>query len=334
MSGYVYKSGQQTSYGANSSGGYVYGGAGASSSNSTESTALNAAQGVVSRPSGSLQVANSVSVSAHSTELVRSAIHEGALCPAEDLEMLKQVKEVAKNAFKDVQKNREQINRIVEDFNGTVPPLLQKIMAEAGTLLLAQDLEEKTVGRLNFIMEYAPKVFSLANQTARQQIEVVKLSREGALTEYQGVIDLVFHARFKEVDLLAKRLEVLQGQENHQLKIFTALQELKMREETQRFDQMIKIAGMQETEREGAFQRVMIERKQVHSEKIDFKKLDLDKYKIEVEKDIAEYQSDNLKEVEMHRTNQNAQVEMQRIDADSRARMAEAAASASKCSIM
>jgi len=46
---------------------------------------------------------------------------------------------------------------------------------------------------------------------------------------------------------------------------------------------------MQESKREGAFQRVMTERKQAHSEEIDFKKLDLDKYKIEGEKDVAEY---------------------------------------------
>jgi hypothetical protein len=308
-----------------------------------------------------------LSLPTHGQNLVKDAIKDGALSAKGDKEMLQKVQKIVSATVDAVIGGRERIEASITRFKKESDELNEELSSYAKKLMSrlssGQSVDTAEADNLKFMVQTAQHVAGRFFETAQQLMELQKMQSAGLLTDYQGAIDLVFYARTKELDLLKTRLEILQKQEDHELKIMIALQDQQLKEESQRFDQIMSVAKFVSEEEKMRFEKGMELRKHDHQKETDLLGLALQEKKmgfehqrgmktldIEDKKNELEYRRSleqmksqqtveilkqkNHKQIETHRISSDKETKLQEIDANARVETVKAIAGRVMCLMM
>lgn len=291
-------------------------------------------------------------VHSHGAEMVNAARDGGALDPKGDQELLARVKKIADASINQIIENRRKIDAAIETFIKESDKINGKFANMANHLMddLSRNIEvtQARASNVSFAETVAKQVANRFAETARQLIDLQKLNHEGKLGDCKGVVDLLFYARMKEIELLNSRLDLLQKQENHELQMMIALQNEQLKVEAQRFDQMLQVSNFLSKEDQRYFENSLNSRKQKHEEEVDLlklvqedKKMDLENErenkKIDNEFTIDQLKEKNKKEIEAYRIKSDQKMKLAEISSNERCKVVETLANIAKpsvCSVM
>ncbi|MBS4167419.1 hypothetical protein [Parachlamydia sp. AcF125] len=125
--------------------------------------------------------------------------------------------------------------------------------------------------KARLMVEFYATALGAMKSTSESAIDLA--SQGGGIVHQQilGTIDATFQARTKQVALFAQNLEVFQKQEQHDLELILQVQNAKLKEQAQLFQQLKEIIHLLEQEKEGNARREMEERKAKLEEEIQLR---------------------------------------------------------------
>lgn len=269
--------------------------------------------------------------------LIARELEEGALSLEKDQASLKMVNDIAMASIQQIVEMRQSIDTAIKKYIEQTYKFLDEYTELS--LKLAKDVvagrhtEQAQADNAMYLHNLAEQVSHRYYEAAKQLMELSNLNNEGKLNDYKGVVELVFLARFKEIELFSKRLELLREHDDHKLKIMTALHNQELKAEAQLFDQYMKKAKFDSSEEQRKFENSLADREQKRKEEKDLQEMALAEIKMDKEFRLETLKAENRKEVEIHATESNAKVERARISSQERVAYAQAAASRSGCII-
>jgi len=276
-------------------------------------------------------------VQSHGSQMIAQAKDGGLLDTRQDQEMLKRVQALVQTTIHQVVENRAKIDRSIEVFIVKSNEINEKFFRIATGFMddISRDhnVTQARASNVQFAEELAKQTCNRFYESAKQLMELQKINNEGKLGEYKGVIDLVFYARIKEIELLDKRLELLQKQENHELQIMVALQNQELKAEAQRFDQWMQASKFLSSEDQRLFENGLKERQQRHEQEVDLLKLSLEDKKIDQEDRRENKKIDNEFEIDTLKEKNKAAIDKHRIEADKEIKLAEISSN-ERCAII
>ncbi len=270
--------------------------------------------------------------------LIARELEEGALSLGRDEESLKMINRIAMASIDQMIEMHKEIDDAIRTFIEDTKKHNRQFSQVA--LKLSMDIvegkcpEQRQADNVIFVGELAKQVGDRHFEAAKQLMELRKLSHEGKLTDLTGVIELIFVAKFKEIELLSKRAEILRSQDDHKLKVMVALHNQELKAEAQLFDQYMQKAKFDSAEDQRQFENSLATREQTRKEEKDLQEMAMAEVRLNKEFDLETLKAENRKEIEMYATTSNEKIEKARISSQERVAYAQVAASRTRCIIL
>lgn len=256
-----------------------------------------------------------------SQSYVVSAMQDGALSTKQDREMNATITRLMKSAVDAAIDSVEEIRVAVKTFEEMSKTFNQKYTTVA--LKLADKLVEggdlgTLVERTNTLEQIAKQVGDRYYTTLHQSLTIRKLASEHRLGEYKGVVDLVFHARVQELNLLTQRLGVLHKQEDHNLQLMVAIQNQQLKFEEAKLDMALKKAKFESSEDQRKCDNEIASREQSRKENKDILDQQLKDAERKDKKELEKLRAENDKAIEDYRIKSEKEVQSEKIQSEER----------------
>lgn len=154
-------------------------------------------------------------------------------------------------------------NKEVNQLGDRLAKTLESFVKESQTICtslreLGQKLDlevqkpELTSERLSLVwnlFEAAKTMMEFIHSSSLQCLALEKKGSEVSFKRFAGPLQLALYARKLEIDFMKERLEILIGQQDHEWAIAMKLHAFKMKEEAQKYDQLLQIEELKREER-------------------------------------------------------------------------------------
>ena len=288
------------------------------------------------------------SASQESTAMIQQELKGGALSVKENKEMFLATKEATEGLAAELIVGMKQGSVMMKQFIVSVQKANDKYADFTFQLMervsRTGELTQQDVGISQFFGDCADGIRKRYEQSMRLQIELNGLQIRGQAENCKQVVDTIAHAQMKRLDVLSSQIDLLHKQDKHELSMAMKEQEMVLDREKAEMEKMIAI-----TKNEAELSRQRAEElrtSEEHQQKLEHNS-ERHKHEMKMEESeskrkdrIADYAHEEAIEstaaterTARHQSDNQKDVEEARIAADERARAAEAAASASKCSI-
>lgn len=190
---------------------------------------------------------------------MQSTYYQNSLSIEQDSEFKTMVEGVIRQSFGELIQSRVRIENSLEEFriksseaNARFDTYVSQI---AEDLLAGKVVDSARVKNARFIQKMTKDIKDRYFETSKQLQELEEMNRNGKFGDYTGAIDLIFKMRISQLDLVRSKIEILQTQENHELKILITLHNQRLRDQAQKIDYMLRVAKFNAEEKERAFRR-------------------------------------------------------------------------------
>ena len=112
-----------------------------------------------------------------------------------------------------------------------------------------QGYQEKKKSLLRMI-PLTRRLIELTKKSALQVLKFQSITFNQGFEGFEEILSVIAFARMKEIEVLNEQIQILNSQENHELQMIVDIYSLKLEEETQKFDQLLKICLVLEEEKE------------------------------------------------------------------------------------
>lgn len=186
--------------------------------------------------------------------------------------------ENVKIAFEQI---RESTNKLIKNSNEWMEMLDKAYKNVVGCFLQDLPFDREKLERLGMLVEFTRQLI----KTQAENSDMIRSAAAVDLAQYIGKteaeINVIREGLHAEIKVVQFALEVIYENENHQITLETAKQEImkKMTDQSHAQDQAIQERVAREEQEE--FQRVQQRKQQKHAQALDLKRLDLDEIKEE-----------------------------------------------------
>jgi len=273
--------------------------------------------------------------------LMKRSIASGTLSKSEDA-LLMEVKKVLSSTGTEIIAARKKIDESIQNFY-IMSNKFNTVCSEGAmkiALLLTQSDSDNSINigelykRCETLGSIAKLISARYFETSTQMMDLQKLNSEGKLGDFKGVINLLFFARIKELELLGKKMKVLYTQEDHEVKVMTLIQNERLKRESQLFDQYLKVVKFEKKEAQRQVDNRIKTRKAEHDREVDFSKLGIEKDKIRINESIDKQKLADKKFIDKLRINAEEKVKLANISTNERIEWGNRVVELSKCSVM
>lgn len=247
------------------------------------------------------------------------------------------INRIAEASIDQIIQMRQRIDKCIEAFMFQTERFNEKYAALcfklAEDVLAGRHTEQSQATNAVFLHDLAQQVGNRYYEATNQLMQLTKLNHEGKLSDCRGVIEIVFLARFQEIELFSKRLELLRAHDDHRMKVMITLHNQELKAEAQLFDQYMQKAKFDSADEQRQFENSLAEREQKRKEEKDLQDMALAEVRLDKEFSLETLKAENRKEVEKYATASNEKIEKARIRSQERVAYAQAAASRPSCII-
>jgi hypothetical protein len=143
----------------------------------------------------------------------------------------------------------ENLHSFSENIDKILKPL--ESICEDLALCIESDLEvyQEKKKSLFKMIPLTRRLIELTKKSQQQVLKLQSISFNQGFEGFDEILSVVAFARVQEIDVLNKQIQILRSQENLELQMIVDVYSLKLEEEAQRFDQLLKLCHLLDEEK-------------------------------------------------------------------------------------
>lgn len=143
----------------------------------------------------------------------------------------------------------ENLNSFSENIDKITKPL--ENLCEDLALCIQSDLEvyQEKKKFLFLMIPITRRLIELVQKSALQVLKLQSISFNQGFEGFEEILSVIAFARLQEIDVLNEQIQILHSQENHELQMIVDIYSLKLEEEAQKFDQLLKLCHVLDEEK-------------------------------------------------------------------------------------